>query len=74
MNTFKFFEGMFNYESIDFEPLRLLTSIFAQNLIDSLGFDHKADKGMTLTEIYNLSEIEYKSEEKSKPTIGFNRY
>jgi hypothetical protein len=35
MNTFKFFEGMFNYESIDFEPLRLLTSIFAQNLIDS---------------------------------------
>ena len=46
----------------------------SQALIDHLGFDHTADKGMTLTEIYNLSEIEYKSEEKSKPTIGFNRY
>ena len=46
----------------------------AQALIDSLGFEHKADKPMTLTEIYNLSEVEYKSEEKSRPTIGFNRY
>ena len=46
----------------------------AQALIDSLGFEHKADKPMTLTEIYNLSEVEYKSEEKSKATIGFNRY
>ena len=46
----------------------------AQALIDNLGFDYKADKAMTLTEIYNLSEVEYKTEEKSKPTIGFNRY
>jgi hypothetical protein len=45
-----------------------------QALIDSLGFEHKADKGMTLTEIYNLSEVEYKSEEKGRPSIGFNRY
>jgi hypothetical protein len=46
----------------------------AQNLIDSLGFEYKADKAMTLTEIYNLSEVEYKSEDKGRPTIGFNRY
>ena len=46
----------------------------AQALIDSLGYQHKADKPMTLTEIYNLSEVEYKSEDKGKPTIGFNRY
>jgi hypothetical protein len=45
-----------------------------QALINNLGFDYKADKGMTLTEIYNLSEVEYKSEDKGKPTIGFNRY
>jgi hypothetical protein len=45
----------------------------AQALIDSLGFQHKADKPMTLTEIYNLSEVEYKSEEKGRPTIGFSR-
>ncbi len=46
----------------------------AQALINHLGFEHTADKPMTLTEIYNLSEVEYKSEEKSKATIGFNRY
>ena len=46
----------------------------AQSLIDSLGYEHKADKPMTLTEIYNLSEVEYKSEEKKRETIGFNRY
>jgi hypothetical protein len=46
----------------------------AQALIDSLGYEHKADKPMTLTEIYNLSEVEYKSEEKKRETIGFNRY
>ena len=46
----------------------------AQSLIDSLGYEHTADKPMTLTEIYNLSEVEYKSEDKSRPTIGFNRY
>jgi hypothetical protein len=45
----------------------------SQALIDSLGFQHTADKPMTLTEIYNLSEVEYKSEEKSRQTIGFNR-
>jgi SpoVK/Ycf46/Vps4 family AAA+-type ATPase len=46
----------------------------AQALINHLGYEHTADKPMTLTEIYNLSEVEYKTEEKSKPTIGFNRY
>ena len=46
----------------------------SQALIDHLGYEYKADKGMTLTEIYNLSEVEYKSEEKGRPTIGFNRY
>ena len=46
----------------------------AQALIDSLGFEHTADKPMTLTEIYNLSEVEYKTEEKKRETIGFNRY
>jgi hypothetical protein len=46
----------------------------SQALIDHLGYEHKAEKPMTLTEIYNLSEVEYKSEEKGKPTIGFNRY
>ena len=46
----------------------------SQALIDHLGFDHKADKGMTLTEIYNLGEVEYKSEDKGRPSIGFNRY
>jgi hypothetical protein len=35
MYTFKFFQAIFNYKSVDFEPLRLLTSVFAQNLIDS---------------------------------------
>ena len=46
----------------------------SQALIDHLGFEHTADKGMTLTEIYNLSEVEYKSEDKGRSTIGFNRY
>jgi hypothetical protein len=45
----------------------------SQALIDHLGFDYKTDKPMTLTEIYNLSEVEYKSEEKGRPTIGFSR-
>lgn len=46
----------------------------SQALITHLGFEHTADKPMTLTEIYNLSEVEYKSEEKKRETIGFNRY
>jgi SpoVK/Ycf46/Vps4 family AAA+-type ATPase len=46
----------------------------AQALIDSLGYEHKADKPMTLTEIYNLNEAEYKTEEKGRQSIGFNRY
>jgi len=46
----------------------------SQALIDHLGFDYKTDKPMTLTEIYNLSEVEYKSEDKGRTTIGFNRY
>jgi len=46
----------------------------SQALIDHLGFDYKTDKPMTLTEIYNLSEVEYKSEDKGREKIGFNRY
>jgi hypothetical protein len=37
-----------------------------------LGKDYVATKPMTLTEIYNLEETEYKSEDKYSP-IGFNR-
>jgi hypothetical protein len=43
-------------------------------LIKHLGFDYVTDKPMTLTEIYNLGETEYKSEDKGKNSIGFNRY
>jgi len=46
----------------------------SQALIEHLGFDYKTNKPMTLTEIYNLSEVEYKSEDKGRETIGFNRY
>jgi ATP-dependent 26S proteasome regulatory subunit len=42
------------------------------DLIKHLGKNYVADKPMTLTEIYNLEETEYKSEEKYSP-IGFNR-
>ena len=45
----------------------------SQALINHLGFDYTTDKPMTLTEIYNLEETEYKSEDKYSP-IGFNRY
>jgi hypothetical protein len=45
----------------------------ANNLIKHLGKEHVATKPMTLTEIYNLEEPEYKSEDKYSP-IGFNRY
>ena len=45
----------------------------ANNLIKHLGKEHVATKPMTLTEIYNLDEAEYKSEDKYSP-IGFNRY
>jgi SpoVK/Ycf46/Vps4 family AAA+-type ATPase len=51
-----------------------LTTEESQALIDHLGFHYKTDKPMTLTEIYNLSEVEYKSEDKGRTTIGFNRY
>lgn len=43
----------------------------ANNLIKHLGKTHIATKPMTLTEIYNLEETEYKSEDKYSP-IGFN--
>ena len=43
----------------------------ANNLIKHLGKDYIATKPMTLTEIYNLEETEYKSEDKYSP-IGFN--
>jgi hypothetical protein len=44
----------------------------ANNLIKHLGKNYVTTKPMTLTEIYNLSEVEYKSEEKGRPSIGFN--
>jgi hypothetical protein len=43
----------------------------ANNLINHLGKNYVATKPMTLTEIYNLEETEYKSEDKYSP-IGFN--
>ena len=44
----------------------------ANNLIKHLGKNYVTTKPMTLTEIYNLEETEYKSEDKYSP-IGFNR-
>jgi len=43
----------------------------ANNLIKHLGKNYVTTKPMTLTEIYNLEETEYKSEDKYSP-IGFN--
>ena len=43
----------------------------ANNLLKHLGKDANATKPMTLTEIYNVEEVEYKSEDKYSP-IGFN--
>ena len=43
----------------------------ANNLLKHLGKDYVTNKPMTLTEIYNVEEAEYKSEEKYSP-IGFN--
>ena len=43
----------------------------ANNLLKHLGKKYEATKPMTLTEIYNLEETEYKSEDKYSP-IGFN--
>ncbi len=45
----------------------------ANNLLKYLGKGHVTNKPMTLTEIYNIGEEEYKSEDKYSP-IGFNRY
>ena len=45
----------------------------ANNLLKYLGKGHVTNKPMTLTEIYNIEEAEYKSEDKYSP-IGFNRY
>jgi hypothetical protein len=42
----------------------------ANKLIKHLGMDHVVTDNMTLTEIYNLQEIEYKAEE-TKRKIGF---
>jgi hypothetical protein len=43
----------------------------ANNLLKHLGKDYVTTKPMTLTEIYNIGEGEYKSEDKYSP-IGFN--
>jgi hypothetical protein len=43
----------------------------ANNLLKHLGKEANATKPMTLTEIYNIEEAEYKSEDKYSP-IGFN--
>lgn len=43
----------------------------SNNLLKSLGKRYEATKPMTLTEIYNVEETEYKSEDKYSP-IGFN--
>jgi hypothetical protein len=39
--------------------------------LNHLKIPYDATKPMTLTEIYNVNEAEYKSEEKGKSTIGF---
>jgi hypothetical protein len=39
-------------------------------LIKHLGMEHVAEESLTLTEIYNLQEVEYKAEE-TKRKIGF---
>jgi hypothetical protein len=44
----------------------------ANNLLKHLGKKYEATKPMTLTEIYNVEETEYKSEDKYSP-IGFNK-
>ncbi|MEY4331938.1 MAG: hypothetical protein RLZZ196_676 [Bacteroidota bacterium] len=43
-------------------------------LLKHLGKQEIATKPMTLTEIYNVDEVEYKSEDKGRNSIGFNRY
>jgi SpoVK/Ycf46/Vps4 family AAA+-type ATPase len=43
----------------------------SNNLLKHLGKTYEATKPMTLTEIYNVEEAEYKSEDKYSP-IGFN--
>ena len=43
----------------------------ANNLLKHLGKKYETTKPMTLTEIYNVEETEYKSEDKYSP-IGFN--
>ena len=45
----------------------------ANRLLEHLGKEPNATKPMTLTEIYNVEEEEFKSEDKYSP-IGFNRY
>ena len=40
-------------------------------VLNHLKIPYEASKPMTLTEIYNVNEAEYKSEEKGKSTIGF---
>ena len=44
----------------------------SNNLLNSLGKEANASKPMTLTEIYNVEEEEFKSADKYSP-IGFNR-
>ena len=44
----------------------------SNNLLNSLGKEANATKPMTLTEIYNIEEEEFKSADKYSP-IGFNR-
>jgi hypothetical protein len=44
----------------------------SNNLLNSLGKEANATKPMTLTEIYNIEEEEFKSVDKYSP-IGFNR-
>jgi hypothetical protein len=48
-----------------------LTVDDSNNLLKHLGKKYEATKPMTLTEIYNVEEAEYKSEDKYSP-IGFN--
>ena len=55
------------------KPYSSLNHVAAINekKVEHLGKNYVTTKPMTLTEIYNLEETEYKSEDKYSP-IGFN--
>ena len=43
----------------------------SQKLVEYLGYDNKLTEGLTLSEIYNLKEEQFKSQDNYMPKIGF---